>query len=686
MSFTAWIFLFGSLAVAGPLLAHLLAKPKFKRIPFTMLDFLETGHKDSQSRRRFRDMLILLLRCTIIVLIAMLFAGPLLVSSNPADNIGRICYMGLDDSASMAYTDGGQSCFEKMRSEAINRIRSADKKGVFSIYTLASGRWANNLSADLAISHIKRLKLSHTGINAERFVSDVAEKLARHKSDTEVSVFVISDFTPQSLGSFQNVGQTLDVDNIEYKQITAGTNNAAIISAHAGRYDDGKLSINITVANYSGKRQRRELTAKTDDSKPNGLNIEIGPYLQKNLSLPININKQRDDEVFIPVELSLSAGDSLALDDKYYLALSMPQQNEINVMVVGKSFEKLFLLKTAADTVAMMDHLEAINVKTRLLSGLNLSLLKWADVLMFTSLPSESELPMKDIMDFAARGGKLIFFINQSLNKKAAERLFDAGILPVLPRKYINKQTCIESKPAGNDRSDSADFDSVLKALENYKLENVIVYGCWQCTLKSKSVCHWRFSNENGFIYSGHVTNGTAMLINTSADDSMSTLTRSGGSVAFCRYLLGSPKQISEHVFSSDKKTLLPASDMEIQYSKSQKSIWVQAPDGNKIPAAVSDSFLVPSKNRGTGWVKTLTKPQRYAGVNLPEGETDVTEPNKEVVAKTIDNIFPENARPKINTAEIASNKDYISLWKIFAWTVIILIFAEAGLANRMKR
>ncbi|MHC4325576.1 MAG: BatA domain-containing protein, partial [Planctomycetota bacterium] len=71
MSFTEWIFLLGGLAVVGPVIAHLLAKPRYRRLPFTMLRFLRSGQVESQSRRKLRDLLILLLRCAIIILIAM---------------------------------------------------------------------------------------------------------------------------------------------------------------------------------------------------------------------------------------------------------------------------------------------------------------------------------------------------------------------------------------------------------------------------------------------------------------------------------------------------------------------------------------------------------------------------------------------------------------------------------------
>ncbi|MHC4167616.1 MAG: BatA domain-containing protein [Planctomycetota bacterium] len=128
MSFVNWIFLFGSVAVAGPVIAHLLARPRFRRLPFTMLRFLRTGQVESQSRRKLRDLLILLLRCAIIVLIAMLFARPLLHTSPDPEEDGSVFFLGLDNSMSMAYSDGEGSYFDKMVGEAVDCGRATSAK------------------------------------------------------------------------------------------------------------------------------------------------------------------------------------------------------------------------------------------------------------------------------------------------------------------------------------------------------------------------------------------------------------------------------------------------------------------------------------------------------------------------------------------------------------------------------
>jgi len=171
VSFVNWIFLFGALAVAGPVIAHLLAKPRFRRLPFTMLRFLRTGQVESQSRRKLRDLLILLLRCAIIVLLAMLFARPLLHVS-----AGSVFFLGLDNSMSMAYSDADGSYFDRMVDEAVDYIRSAEADPgapVFNICVLASGQWSRDLSREQALAEVKGIKVEPGGARIGDFLSSL---------------------------------------------------------------------------------------------------------------------------------------------------------------------------------------------------------------------------------------------------------------------------------------------------------------------------------------------------------------------------------------------------------------------------------------------------------------------------------------------------------------------------------
>ena len=174
-------------------------------------------------------------------------------------------------------------------------------------------------------------------------------------------------------------------------------------------------------------------------------------------------------------------------------------------------------------------------------------------------------------------------------------------------------------------------------------------------------------------------------MVNTSADDSLGGLTKSGASIAFCRYLLGQSRQISEHSFSVDERAMIPASDMEMEFSD-EKDFWVETCQGKKRRAAVAESFLLIGDPGGIGWVKTLGKPVRYAGINLSAGETDMTSASPGQVDMYVSKALVTGLGGEVAEASLAGQKGYKPIWKMFGWIIIMLLLIEPIVTNRLKR
>ena len=75
-----WMLL-GTLAVASPILIHLLNKRRFKIVDWAAMDFLFQADKKNRRRVQLENFLLLLLRCLAMLLIALMFARPFLPSS-----------------------------------------------------------------------------------------------------------------------------------------------------------------------------------------------------------------------------------------------------------------------------------------------------------------------------------------------------------------------------------------------------------------------------------------------------------------------------------------------------------------------------------------------------------------------------------------------------------------------------
>jgi len=676
VSFIQWIFLFGGLAVAGPVIAHLLAKPRFRRLPFTMLRFLHTGQIESQSRKKLRDLLILLLRCAIIVLIAMLFAQPMLHTRRKPEQTRSVYCLGLDNSMSMAYTDGTETYFDKLIDSTIDYIRSAKTDALFNICALASGP-------------------ANGGLYLEPSVAGWAQGLSKEQALAEVKALKIETKT---LKQFVETEKPAVVDKIDYKPIISPKplNNAAIIDAHIIGIADGKLTVNVTVANYGQVEQNRRLTAKTKENTSPPVDINLFTKQRRTYQVQIEVGAAGQQQFFLPVELSLSAGDGLKEDDTFYLAVSIPGHKNINVLMVGNDTDKMFLLKTAMDTLSRMSSYDALKIKQVLIDDLAPSDLNWADVVVCSAIADRLGYFASNLEGFVKAGGRFVCFVTETVAPEPAKQLWRRDVLPALPGKCIYERTYMQPKPR-DTRAWGVD-NIAARSLSNYRVDKILLKGYLECKQHPDSKCLWQFQNGFGFVYLKRLGIGTSILVNTSVDDSLGSLTKSNAAVAFCKYLLGGNNQIGEYCFASNEQVMLPLSEKQASFAQ-QKQFWVQTCDGKKRRVAAADSFLLVTDPAGIGWVKTLGKPAMFAGINLPQGETDMTKPVATELANIMNRVFPTGMEGTVSAADPATlgsnqnpplaglnNRKRTPIWKYFAWTIILLLLAEPAVANRLKR
>lgn len=88
MSFLAPFFLLGALAVALPVVFHLIRRTSREKIPFSSLMFLQPSPPRMTRKSRLEHILLLLLRCLVLALLALGFARPFLQRPASADAAG----------------------------------------------------------------------------------------------------------------------------------------------------------------------------------------------------------------------------------------------------------------------------------------------------------------------------------------------------------------------------------------------------------------------------------------------------------------------------------------------------------------------------------------------------------------------------------------------------------------------
>ena len=686
MSFLQWTFLLGALAVAGPVLAHLLSKPRFRRVPFTMLRFLRSGQRESQSRRKLRDLLVLLLRCAIITLIAVLFARPMLHRQERGGEQRSLIHVALDDSMSMSYRDGSRTLFARMIEAACDRVRRAPEKARFSIYALASRRSIDGLNKQQALAEIKRLAVVPASADLADFLSALRQAGRTAPAGDRLRVCIMSDFAPNALRQFEQVLQPAPVHEWTYELIqpSDAAENTAVTGARVVGVAGSTLDVDVTVSNRGGTAQERTLVAQSPDLKEARADVALAPKEQRVVRMQMDLGRtfSRSERPSLPVELSLAPADRLAADDTYRLAVHVPAATSTRVLLVRKA-QETFLFETALEALGQKSSASTLDVRTVAEDRVTSGQINWADIVVFSCLPAELRYRTRDLETFITGGGKVIFFATTIGNSKIAERLWREGVLPALPERWVEETMYPQARPC--TRMCPGFDDRTARSLSNYRPDKIAVRGCWLCRVPAETRCLWRFNNGPGLLYSKPAGLGSAVLVNTSIDDSLGLLAKSSAWVAFCSYLLGEDQETRQFSFSTGERPVLSLAGS----SRAQQRLAVvpvENCDGGKTRARIEGDRLFLPAPKGLGWMKTLGATALYAGINLPADETDIGSATSELVTDALTRAFV-TTEPSSREGEPArASLERKPIWKTLAWVIILLVLLESTVTSRLKR
>jgi len=134
-------WLLGGLLAAGiPVLIHLLHKRKFIETEWAAMKFLLIATKKYSRRVRFEQLLVLLVRCLILLLLAIAFSRPywsvkgaFVESTAPVHRI-----LVIDTSFSMRWKEDSQSLFEEAKELANARVSNSNPGDAFQLIQISN--------------------------------------------------------------------------------------------------------------------------------------------------------------------------------------------------------------------------------------------------------------------------------------------------------------------------------------------------------------------------------------------------------------------------------------------------------------------------------------------------------------------------------------------------------------------
>ena len=426
MSFLNPLLLFGGLAIASPIIIHLLAKKQIKRVVWAAMRFLKATVDRNKRKMNIEDILLLILRCLILALLAFALARPSLreggIGILGGDEAAIIL---VDNSGSMSTGDGAVSRFEKAQ-KAAGQILDGLPAGSRVAVWLVSDTVRESVSEparDLALARksIREAKRADQGTEWQPALRRAVEVLKKQPG-VHKSIYAVTDGQAAGWKGIGEIRTLLESVKREMRAtlvlVTEGEERNLGITdvrlATALPTVNQPLRFEVSVANFApAGTDGVAVSLAVDDEPPadeQTLDTVPAGGAPKTLSLFVTFREPG----FHTVTARLHA-DRCPFDDQRSLALRVI--DEVNVLFVDGNpgaeprDSEVFYLRNALTPVPV-ELRDRFFIKTRTVTGAEFekTALRDFDAVVLANVVDLSPLAADALQAYVRGGGGLLIF------------------------------------------------------------------------------------------------------------------------------------------------------------------------------------------------------------------------------------------------------------------------------------
>ena len=497
MSFS---FLNPSLLYALPLLAvpiiiHLFSIKKAKVVKFPETKFIKLAVKQTLTKIRLWQLLLLILRILMIIILVLIFARPVMhIQKNAAggtEDPQALCLI-LDNSYSMGALYKNKSSFERGKEVCKKILGSLKDCDSVSFALMAEG--ANPKTRGFTPDFLKVEELINNSALSFNTTSVAAglnfgfgalkELPVSNKQIIIVSDFALHGFAAK-LRSIKDFDRNVKVIFVD---ISEKVSNIALsdILASSSTLDE-HVKISFAVENASDKKYIKAPVSLVMNGVKSAYGfIDSYPGKRSAKSLYFNAEKGRDDAGYVRLE----AGDALAADNTAYVTALAPEKSKVllvdgDVKIAQFQNETFFLrLALNPDQRFPGEVLPYLCVPGEL-AGKNLYDYK---VIFLCNVEKLSAAVEERLKEYLAAGGNIVYFLGDRVNI-ATYSMFSDQLFPA----FINGS---EEGVFKLDTANTSVNHPVFKQVSSKELEKATVYRHY--ILSPKQGCFAVASFEGG--------------------------------------------------------------------------------------------------------------------------------------------------------------------------------------------
>jgi hypothetical protein len=402
MSFLNPFLLFGAVALAIPVLIHLVRREKSEIIPFSSLMFLLKVPKRAIRQQKIKNLLLMALRLLILALLVGAFARPYLTQPASPDanaNSNRGVVLMLDTSYSMQYGNN----FDRLKSEARSRIDSlgtGDRMVLIGFNENATVLAQPTTDKNVLRSVLDTLQPSYYGTRFyEAFV--LADRYLGQFAGDQKQLVVISDF--QRNGWNRSSRESVIGTEVKTETVNLGVKEWTNVGIDSVLLDE--TTFNRT---YTGRLVARVHNYNKDRAidVPVSLSLNDKEVGRKDLTLSANSTAIAEFTGFeLPLGFSrgrirVEAEDPLKVDNDFLFAIERRAKLSVLIVDAGRARQSLYLRQAYTSTADL-----PFEVTTVVASSVTADEIAKHDVFVVNDVPRLSD-SVRDKMDELRKAGK----------------------------------------------------------------------------------------------------------------------------------------------------------------------------------------------------------------------------------------------------------------------------------------
>jgi len=324
MSFLTPLFLLGALAVAGPIIFHLVRRTTNDRFTFSSLIFLQPTPPKLTRRSRIEHWLLLLLRCLVLGLLALGFARPFFNDPTRAGadgNLARQRVILLDVSASMQ-RDGAWNQARQKVEKLLADARPTDQVALYAFDQQAKAlvsfeQWRQTQDSERKAIAVQRLadtkpgwRATHLGnalVTAAEALEEEATRTELKRSAVQRDIIVVTDLQEGAkLDGLQGMqwpeGLRVEFEKLDLgKRSNAGLQLVAEGEETSASTAEQTIRVRVSNATDARKEQLQVGWATPDGRQISGVavNVNVPAGQSRVIAVPRSIENAQAEKILL---------------------------------------------------------------------------------------------------------------------------------------------------------------------------------------------------------------------------------------------------------------------------------------------------------------------------------------------------------------------------------------------------